>query len=158
KAISAWNVFRREYRVDSWTILREPRKIAKREGSAVQRAPDNPQNERVFGPLVRTVNILSKNFALAVEAQNALPDRAVVTGGSLATTNPVRVEHRAHNFSVARTPAKHAAERVHHFRLRRRLVLFKQRHGANQHSRRADSALRSAMPEKGFLQAFKGGT
>jgi hypothetical protein len=42
KTISAWNVFRREYRVDSWMILREPRKIAKGEGRAVQRAPYNP--------------------------------------------------------------------------------------------------------------------
>ena len=38
------------------------------------------------------------------------------------------------------------------------LVLFEQRHGGNQHSRRADPALRSAMLEKGFLQAIKGGT
>src|SRR5215469_18347933 len=31
KTISAWNVFRREHRVDSWMILREPRKIPKGE-------------------------------------------------------------------------------------------------------------------------------
>jgi hypothetical protein len=39
KAISAWNVFRREYRVDSRVILRELRQIPEEEGRSVQGAP-----------------------------------------------------------------------------------------------------------------------
>src|SRR6516165_8589751 len=109
EAISARNVLGREYPVDSRMTLDELRKIAKGEGRPIQRAPHNPQNERVFGPLVRSVNVLSKDFALPVETQNPLSQRAVLCGRSRTTINPVRVEHGTHNFSIARTSAKYAA-------------------------------------------------
>ncbi len=54
-------------------------------------------------------------------------------------------DHGIDDLAIACAAAKHAAERVLHFALLRLRIFTQQRHGAHQHARRADAALRRLM-------------
>ena len=74
KAILAGDIAGGEDGVKTRRLPNELRQITEGKLRVGVGRADDEQDQRVFGPLVRAINILAGDFALAVQAHNALAD------------------------------------------------------------------------------------
>ena len=143
---------------DSLEARRFPNKllqIPEREFRVSVGRADDEQDQGIFGPLVRTVNILAGDFAMAVEAHKTLADWTRRIASECRYRLGVRFHHRANNFAVAGAATEDSPEGIFDFGFRRRRIFFQQRNGGDKHAGSADAALRRAVLKERFLEAVE---
>ena len=79
----------------------------------------DPDRERSFGGRIGAEDVRAVHLAQAVDALHALTDGLADRRRRLRDLGRLRVHHRRDDLAVARAPAEHAAETVHHLLLRR---------------------------------------
>ncbi len=127
--------------------------IAKLKARPVMGTANHAHSQRPRGRLIRPKNLRAVDFLFAIQ-----PHQARAHGGSGRRRRIQRsagpcLYNRADDLPISRAAAEHAANRIHHFALAGREILFEQRSRGHQHPGRTSAALRGTVGEKGLLQA-----
>ena len=145
-AVHAGDIFGGEDGDDSGMSALKRVDVAEKERGVRVRRSDRPRRQRLGRPFVGPEDFRAREFAYAVEAGDAPPDRGLLMQlRNIASAETVCVLHGVENGSIAGATAQYASERV----LDRLLAgpgLPSQKPGRGyKDARRADTALRGAM-------------
>jgi hypothetical protein len=154
-AVLAGNVSSGECSVNSGMLFDEGLEVAKLEASAVVRAADRAHGESADGDLICAVTFGAKDFALAIETNQAGADGASSVRRLAGRGLDRRVQHCGNNFAVSRATAKHAAEGIHDFGLGGLAIVFQKSGSSDEHSGDAGPALRGAVTKECLLNLVK---